>query len=90
MNKQEEKKNNKKNKTQTHTTKTHKSTKLKTIIYKQETSKKKKSQKTQTNQYKIKRKSTKMPLSLFHGGHLLLGMGSSMKCCLYTQSDSIG
>lgn len=42
MNKKEEKKSNKKNKTHTHTHKTHKSTKLKTIIYKQETSKKKK------------------------------------------------
>lgn len=88
MNKQEEKKNNKKNKTQTHTTKIHKNTKLKTIIYKQETSKKEKKSPNQSIQ--DKKKSTKMPLSLFHVGHLLLGMGSSMKCCLYTQSNSIG
>lgn len=50
----------------THMNKTHKNSKLETIIYRQKTS-------------KVKRKKTpKLPLSLFCVGHLLLGMGPAL------------
>lgn len=58
-----------------HKNKTHKKTKLETIIYKQKINK----TNNQTKLYETK-KSTKTLLSLFCVGHLLLGKVPALKC----------